>query len=134
MSHQLNRLKELHGGTDWTNKRKELWGTLWCAKFIESRVGKQIWRKSPVQSMNGVLWNENSGYLNNHWSMNWVQFKDPVSYVSCWHYGSILVYNITGARFEPFYCNGKYFKPLNLAISLKTFRENSNKATLCRVW
>ena len=24
MSHQLNRLKELHGGTDWTNKRKEL--------------------------------------------------------------------------------------------------------------
>ena len=33
----------------------------------------------------------NSGNLINHASMNWAQFKDPVSHLSCWHCGSILV-------------------------------------------
>ena len=40
--------------------------------------------------------------------MNWVQFKDPVSHM-CWHCGSILVSYTRGGKFEPFYCNDKYF-------------------------
>ena len=63
---------------------------------------------------NGVFpkWNRNSlnsansGNLINHWSMNWAQFKD---HVSCWHWVSILVSYSRGGRFEPLYCNDKYF-------------------------
>ena len=55
-------------------------------------------------------WNRNSvnlGILINHWNMNWSQFKDPVSHMCL--AGSILVSNVGGGRFEPFYCYDKYF-------------------------
>ena len=45
----------------------------------------------------------------NHWSMNWVNFKSCLSHVSCCHCGSIMVSKARGGRFEPFYCNDKYF-------------------------
>ena len=57
--------------------------------------------------------------------MNWAQFKDPASqHVSSWHYGSILVSNIRVGRFEPFYCNDKFFG-LNSLNSVITFSKNS---------
>ena len=31
--------------------------------------------------------------------------------MSCWHCGRILIFNTRGGRFEPFYCNNKYFCP-----------------------
>ena len=50
--------------------------------------------------------------------------------MSCWSCGSILVSNIGGGRFEPFYCNDKYsIFVTEFANSVKTFRENSNVIT-----
>ena len=38
-----------------------------------------------------------------------------------------LAQEVTGGRFEPFYCNYKYLLSLNSAMnSVKTFRDNSN--------
>ena len=51
----------------------------------------------------------NLGILINHQSMNWAQIKDSVRHMSCWCCGSILVSNWRDGRFEPFYCNDKYF-------------------------
>ena len=54
----------------------------------------------------------NSGKLINHWSMNWAQFKDPVSHmclagtvVASWSFTQSWL----GGRFELFNCNDKYF-------------------------
>ena len=41
--------------------------------------------------------------------MNCAQSKGPVSHVSCWCCGSILVSYTRGGRLEPFYYNGIYF-------------------------
>ena len=50
----------------------------------------------------------NSVNLVNHLSMNWSQFKDPVSSMCLsGYYFSILVSG--GGRFEHCCCNGKYF-------------------------
>ena len=51
----------------------------------------------------------NSGNLKNNWSMNWVQFKDPISHMCLAGTGSILLSYTRGDRFEPFYCNDKNF-------------------------
>ena len=48
----------------------------------------------------------NSGNQINHWNMNW---GSCLSHVSSWCCGSILVSYTRGGRFEPFYCNDKYF-------------------------
>ena len=47
--------------------------------------------------------------LLNRSSINWTQCKDPVSYICSWCCFSILVFCTIGGRFEPFYCNDKYF-------------------------
>ena len=62
----------------------------------------------------------NSGNLINHFSMNWAQFKDPVSHLClCWCCGSILVSHTRRGRFKPFYCNDNYF-----VTELSEFSEN----------
>ena len=55
----------------------------------------RVFPKWNRNSMNSV----NSGHLIIHWSMNWSQFKHPVSHM--WLDG----------RFEPFYCSDKYCCP-----------------------
>ena len=54
--------------------------------------------------------------------MNLAQFKDPVSYMSCLHSGSILVSNTSGGRFEPFSYNDKFSDEFS-----ETFRKNFNR-------
>ena len=66
---------------------------------------------------NGVLpkWNRTFTEFSefrksdNHWSMDWVRFKDPVSNVSWWHCGSILVSTTGDGRFKSFECTDTYF-------------------------
>ena len=50
---------------------------------------------------------------DHRWSMNWAQFEDPVSHmclacavVACW---SLLHNRWLSGKFEPFYCNDKFF-------------------------
>ena len=51
----------------------------------------------------------NSGNLINHRSMNWAQFKDPVSHMCL--AGSLVSYTRGGwvVGLSPFYCNDTYF-------------------------
>ena len=66
--------------------------------------------------------------------MNWAQFKDLLSLICAWwHCGSVVATYTRGGRFEPFYCNEKYFTVTEFAMnSVKTFREeNSNKYYKC---
>ena len=59
--------------------------------------------------------------------MNWAQFKDTVSHM-CLARTVVASLYTGGGRFEPFYCNDKYFLSLNLLnskISVKTFRKKS---------
>ena len=52
----------------------------------------------------------NSGNLINHWSMNWAQFKDPVSHMCfVWCCSGILVSHTRGSRFKSLNCSGEYF-------------------------
>ena len=60
--------------------------------------------------------------------MNWAHLKDPVSHVSCWYSGSILVsytrgVPVTGS--SPFTVMKIIFLSLNSLNSVKTFRNNS---------
>ena len=62
----------------------------------------------------------------NHFSMNWRQFKDPVPNMSCWHCGSILVFNTRGG----WMAGSSSFTVMTNVLSsnsVKTFRENSNE-------
>ena len=45
--------------------------------------------------------------------------RSRLSHVSCWRCGSILVSHRRGGRFEPFYCNDKYFVSLNSPNAVK---------------
>ena len=49
----------------------------------------------------------NSRNLINHWSMNWAQFKHPVSHMCL--AGTVVASYKRGGRYEPFYFNDKYF-------------------------
>ena len=51
--------------------------------------------------------------------------RSCLSPVSFWCCGSMLVSYTKGCRFEPFYCNDKYFLLLSSENSVKTFREKS---------
>ena len=59
------------------------------ARFVKSHSQFKI-----ISMEISPRWNTkslNSGNLMSHWSMNWTQFKDPISHVSCWCCGGILV-------------------------------------------
>ena len=85
-----------------------------------------------VEKYNGVFtkWNGNSvnsGNLINHWSMNWVQFKDPLSHmclagtvVSSWS----LTQEMTGSNAFTVMSN---ILVTELSEFNESFRENSNK-------
>ena len=49
--------------------------------------------------------------------------RSCLSHVSCWRCGSILVSNVRDSRFQPFYCDDKYF--CHRMNSVKTLWENS---------
>ena len=70
----------------------------------------------------------NSENLINHWSINWDQFNCPLLAVSLWNSGRISVSHTGDGGFEYGNCfKIMLFLSLNSAISVKTFRENSNQ-------
>ena len=78
------------------------------------------WNRNSLNSANSVN-------LINHWSMNWSQFKDPVSnmylagtVVASWS----LRQEVAGWRVRAILLQWQIFLSLN---SVKTFRENSNR-------
>ena len=88
-----------------------------------------IWANQPI----GVFskWNRNSlnsGNLINHWSMNWAQFKDPVSHM-CLDGAVVPSWSVTqemaGWKVWVLLLYWQIFLSLNPANSVKTFRENS---------
>ena len=75
-------------------------------------------------SFNSVI-SGNSGNLINHWSMNWIQFKDPATH-TCLAGAMVASWSLTQevAGLNPF--NENYFLTLNSLNSVKTLRKNSN--------
>ena len=84
-------------------------------KYASSTSVENVKDCSQIGCVTGVFpkWNSNSlnlVNLINHCSMNWVQFKDPVSHMCLTGAVlNILVSKPRGGRFKPFYCNDKYF-------------------------
>ena len=87
--------------------------------------------------VNGVFpkWNRNSlnsaisGNLINHRSMNWAQFKDPVSHMCL--AGAVVASwsptkEVAGWQVQTLLLQRQLFLSLNSANSVKTYRENSN--------
>ena len=78
----------------------KIWSRHWFATlvYLKLQPKKKKKEKDPDTEffLNGAELSVNSGNLINHWNMNWAQFKDPVSHISCWHCGSILASHTRG--------------------------------------
>ena len=77
---------------------------------------RHLWTCSLEFFLNGIQWIEFiefSEFVESdiQWSMNWAQFKDPVSHMSC--------------KFEPFYCYGNFFCHWICWIQCKHLGKNS---------